>query len=90
MAVDLLQLPLLGDVLGFLAAAFAGWRYLFSPSYRRRVHERWQSKSQLQIAQEIAAAVAGSLFWLVIFCLLISLFLGFDWITRLLHGTSSV
>jgi hypothetical protein len=61
-----------------------------SPSYRHRVHERWQSKSQLQIAQEIAAAVAGSLLWLVIVCLLVSLFVGFDWLTRLLHGTSSV
>jgi hypothetical protein len=90
MAVYLLDLPVVGDVLGFLAAACTGWRYLFSPSYRRRVHERWQSKNQLQIAQEVAAAVAGSLFWLVIFSLIISLFVGFDWITRLLHGSSSV
>lgn len=80
MAVDILGLPVLGDVLGFLATAFAGWRYLLSPSYRRRVHKRWQSTSQLHIAQEIAAAVAGSLFWILIFCLVISLFVGFDWI----------
>ena len=90
MAVDILALPVLGDVLGFLAAAFAGWRYAISPSYRRRVHERWQSKTQLQIAQEIAAAVAGSVFWLIILFLIISVFLGFGWITHLLHGTPSV
>jgi H+/Cl- antiporter ClcA len=90
MAVDLLAFSVLGDVLGFLGAAFAGWRYLFSASYRSRVHTRWHSKSQLQVAQDIAAAVAGSVLWLVLFWLAIGIFAGFDWISRLFHGTSSV
>jgi H+/Cl- antiporter ClcA len=87
---SLLDFSVLGDVLGFFGAALAGWRYLFSPSYRRRVHARWQSRSQLQIAQDIAAAFAGSVLLLVVFCVIISLFIGFDWVTRLFHGTSSV
>jgi|GEM_PF-2930103 len=90
MAVDLLGLPVLGDVLGFLGAALGGWRYLLSPSYRSRVHARWNSMGQLQIAQEISGAVAGSLFWLIIFCVIISFFVGFGWITRFFHGTPSV
>ena len=27
--------------------AFAGWRYLFSPSYRRETHARWKTESRL-------------------------------------------
>jgi hypothetical protein len=90
MAVDLLAFPVLGDILGFFVAAFAGWRYVLSPSYRARVHSRWESKSQLQIAQDIAAAVAGSIFWLILSWLVISVFAGFDWIARLVHGSSAV
>lgn len=87
---NLLDLGALGDVLGFFASAFAGWRYLFSPSYRRQVHARWQSRSQLQIAQDIAAAVAGSLFFLAVSWLLLGFFFGFDWMPRIFQGTSSV
>ena len=90
MVVDLLGFPVVGDVLGFLGAAFAGWRYLFSASYRTHVHTRWHAKSQLQIAQDIAAAVAGSVLWLVLLWLAIGIPAGFDWISRLFHGTSSV
>ena len=90
MAVDLFAFSVLADLLGFLGAAFAGWRYLFSASYRRRVHARWHSKSQLQIAQEIAAAVAGSVLWLILFWLAIGVFAGFDWISRLFHRTPPV
>jgi hypothetical protein len=90
MAVDLLVFPVLGDVLGFLSAAFAGWRYLFSASYRSRVHARWHSRSQLQVGQDIAAAVAGSVLWLVLFWLAIGILAGFDWISRLFYGTLSV
>lgn len=90
MSVTLLDLPVLGDVLGFLGAALSGWRYLFSASYRNRVHLRWHSKSQLHVAQDIAAAIAGSVFWFVLLWLVIGAFMGFDWATRLFHGTSTV
>ena len=90
MPVNLLDLGALGDVLGFFATAFAGWRYLFSPSYRRHVHARWQSRNQLQIAQDVAAAVVGSLLVLAVSWLLLGLFFGFDWMARIFQGTSPV
>ena len=39
----------LGVVVGFdvLLQWALGWRYLFSPSFRRSMEERWRSKSRL-------------------------------------------
>jgi hypothetical protein len=94
MAFDLLDLGGFAEVIDWLRAAFAGWRYLFSSSYRRRVHVGWKSDSWLYITWDIICAVFGCLFSLLLIWLLISLFAGFDWLThltgRLFHGTPSV
>jgi hypothetical protein len=90
MALNLLDPGALGDFIHFLGNAFAGWRYVFSPSYRRRIHARWESQSQLQIAQDVTSAIVGCLFLLLLLCLMVSFFAGFDWIAHLFHGTSSV
>jgi hypothetical protein len=60
------------DFIGYSIEGFAGWRYLLSPSYRRRVHERWKNQSRRETAGEIitfglsftfVSLVAGGLVW---------------------------
>lgn len=41
------------DFIGYSIEGLAGWRYLLSPSYRRRVHERWRNQSKLGTVGEI-------------------------------------
>jgi hypothetical protein len=74
MPVDILGFSVVGDVLSFLGKAFAAWRYLMSPKYRRRVHARWQSESQLEIAGDISSAVVGGVLFILLLWVAISLF----------------
>ena len=74
----------LSELLDWFRAAFAAWRYLFSSSYRRRVHERWRFQSRLYIAWEVICAFAGFAFTIFLGYLTVSLFAGFDWVSRLI------
>jgi len=47
------------DFVGYSIEGLAGWRYLLSPTYRRRVHERWSNQSKLETVVEVIA-VGGS------------------------------
>jgi hypothetical protein len=64
------------EMIGYSIEGFAGWRYLLSPGYRRRVHERWRQQSRLETAFEIFVAlisfafitlVFGALIWWLLF-----------------------
>ena len=57
----------LTEFLYWLRGLIAGWRYLFSRSYRARTHARWKHRSSVYAAIEIicaAFACATSLFLL--------------------------
>lgn len=53
------------DVVGHSIEGLAGWRYLLSPSYRRRTHLRWQSQSTVATGMEIITFV-GSFFFVTV------------------------
>jgi hypothetical protein len=72
-----------GPLLEWLLGAAAGWRYLFSPSYRRRVHARWRDKAWIYIAVDVICGVASCLLFLLLLYALISAFAGWDWWARL-------
>jgi hypothetical protein len=38
---------------------FAGWQYLFQPSYRQEIHERWREESTGSIILQILGSVLG-------------------------------
>jgi hypothetical protein len=73
------------NALDAIAAAFAGWRYLFSPSYRARTHSRWQQTTQLRITVEIIGSLicmAASIFLLA---LLVCYLFGLGWFSSAPH-----
>jgi hypothetical protein len=60
------------DFLGPCAEGMTVWRYLCSPSYRRRTHARWRSQSRLETGLEIffygisflfVTAILGAIVW---------------------------
>jgi hypothetical protein len=64
------------DFIGYSIEGLAGWRYLLSPSYRRRVHVRWRNQSKLETAGEIftfamsfifVSFIIGGLAWWLLF-----------------------
>lgn len=71
------------EFVDWLRAGVAGWRYLFSSSFRAETHARWRQETPLWVLSDILCGVAGIAFTLVIVYLVISLFSGWDWIQRL-------
>ena len=68
----------MGELLEFLdwfRAAGLGWRYLFSPEYRREVHEKWKNEKWYYAAWDILCGLAGIAFGLLVIYLIWSLFL---------------
>jgi hypothetical protein len=72
-----------GPLLEWLLGAAAGWRYLFSPSYRRRVHARWRDKAGIYIAVDVICGVATCLVSVLLLHAVISAFAGWNWSARL-------
>lgn len=52
----------LGEVMNWLRAAIAGWRFLISRSYRRTVMLGWQSERWFYIALDVTCGLAGIAF----------------------------
>jgi len=50
------------ELLEWLVASLAGWRYLLSPTYRRRVHEDWRDEKWYYIAWDVLCGTAGIVF----------------------------
>jgi hypothetical protein len=61
----------------------AGWRYLFSRSYRERTHARWRHRSSVYAAVEIVYAVVACALSLLLLHVVISIFAGWNWWARL-------
>jgi len=56
----------LTELIDWLTSGGAGWRYLLSTSYRRKVHQRWRQRSRLTVAGEIFWGALTFLFtWLL-------------------------
>lgn len=62
-----------------LYRAIAAWRYLFSRSYRERVHARWRSRSAIYAVVDIICALMGSVLLLLFLCILGGLLIGRYW-----------
>lgn len=63
----------LAELLYSLRGLIAGWRYLFSHSYRTRTHARWKSRSAVYAVIEIICATAACAALLVLLYLVIEL-----------------
>jgi len=49
----------------YFVRGLAGWRYLFSPVYRRQVRERWRMQSRLETGFEMIGYPLGIVFTVV-------------------------
>lgn len=59
------------EFLEWLNAAFAGWRFLVSPRYRRSVYERWRVATRWRIAWDVICGSVGVIFSILIFVTMI-------------------
>jgi hypothetical protein len=62
-----------------LYRAIAAWRYLFSRSYRERVHARWRSRSAIYAVVDIICALTSSVLLLLFLCVVGGLLTGRHW-----------
>jgi hypothetical protein len=62
------------ELFDWIADAFAGWRYLFSRSFRQRTHKRWKADGWGTAAIEILFGGLAVLFTLFLMWLLIDFF----------------
>lgn len=70
------------EFIDWLRAAFGGWRFVFSASFRRETRARWRHESSLRIVWDMSCGVAGIAFTLLLVHVVISLFAGWGWIQR--------
>ncbi len=75
------------ELVEWLQAAVAGWRYLFSHSFRNQTHFRWRQQSRWRVTWDVICGLAGIAFTCLILYVIISLFVGWDWIERLVALT---
>lgn len=61
------------ELVEWLQAAVAGWRYLFSRAFRARTHERWRRANRWRVAWEVTCGLAGIGFTLLLIVLIVSL-----------------
>lgn len=64
------------EIFGWFADALRGWRYLFSPSFRRRTHERWKKEGRGKAAIEILFGGLAVFFTLLLLWVLIKVLRG--------------
>ena len=64
------------EILEWIVNAFAGWRYLFSRSFRQRTHARWKSEGRVTAFIDILFGGSGVLLTLVLLWLLVSFLSG--------------
>jgi hypothetical protein len=62
------------ELLDWFRAGFTAWRYLLSPSYRRRIHDRWRSAGRLSVFFDIVGASFAFVFTLALVVLLVCSF----------------
>lgn len=54
------------ESLEFVGRAFAGWRFLFSPSYRERTRARWAQQRQMDTMEDVVGALIGMAFTVLV------------------------
>ena len=64
------------EFIDWLRAAFGGWRFVFSTSFRRGTAVRWEHERWLRKFWDIVCGVSGIAFTLFLVYVLISLFAG--------------
>ena len=57
------------EALEWLEAAFAGWRFVFSPRYREKVFAGWKGAAWHSVAWDLLCGVAGMGFSIVLLAL---------------------
>ena len=66
----------IGEILEWLRAATAGWRFVFSPAYRDKVIAEWRVKSRYSVTWDIICGFAGIALTIALVVLVILLILG--------------
>lgn len=61
------------EVVDWIINAFGGWRYVVSPSFRRRTHDRWKVEGKIQATIEILLASFGLLLTIILAVVLVGL-----------------
>ena len=61
------------EIFEWIGNAFAGWRYLFSPSFRRRTHARWKAEGRSKAFFDIIFGTFGMLFTIFVVWAVVSL-----------------
>lgn len=64
------------ELLNWIVDALAGWRYLISPSFRKRTHDRWRRDGWATALIEILFGSLALIFTAVLICLLILFLFG--------------
>jgi hypothetical protein len=54
------------EALEFVERAFAGWRFLFSRSYREQTLARWSQQRQMETMQEVVGSFLGMAFTILV------------------------
>jgi hypothetical protein len=70
------------EFIDWFRAAFAGWRFLFSSTYRAQKRERWRQERVWYVVGEVTCGLAGIVFSLVVVWFLVALLAGWDWLQR--------
>ncbi|HKP81154.1 MAG TPA: hypothetical protein VJT69_04005 [Pyrinomonadaceae bacterium] len=61
------------EIFDWIANGFAGWRYLFSPSYRRRTHARWKAEGRIRAFVDILFSTLSMLFTIFLIWVVVNL-----------------
>ena len=61
------------EIFDWIANALAGWRYLFSSSFRQRTHARWKAAGRGTALIEIFFGALGILFTLFLLWVVVAL-----------------
>ncbi len=62
------------DIIDWFRAAFAGWRFLFSTSYRREMKVRWECESWYYVGWDVVCGMLGIAFTLLLGYLILDAF----------------
>ena len=58
--IDLMHV--IGETVEWIVAAAAGWRYLFSPKYRKKKKHEWRNEKAFYVVWDVCCGVAGIAF----------------------------
>jgi hypothetical protein len=64
------------EFIEWFVGAFAGWRFIFSPSFRRKTRARWKQATRLRVVTDIFCGIAGIAFTAFLIYLIVGLFAG--------------